>query len=70
MKVTTSAFLFALITPFHIAQANEEMTDHEIDVKTYCEEQAQLAEIEDAQESVQYIQECIDSFAAPSGDML
>jgi hypothetical protein len=69
MKTATLLISLALITPFYTTHANEEMNDQSMDIRAYCEEQAQLAGIEDATESTQYIQECIDSFGIPSDEM-
>ena len=70
MKIATLVVSLALlVTPFYIAHANEELTNQEMDVNAYCEEQAQLAGIEEAEESAQYVQECIDSFGIPSDDI-
>jgi hypothetical protein len=69
MKIARLLVPLALITSFQIANAEEETADATSDVSVYCEEQAQLAGIEDSNESVQYIQECIDSFAIQSDDM-
>jgi len=49
--------------------ANAADTDSaENDYKTYCEEQAEMSGIEDANEKSEYIKECIESFTVPSGD--
>jgi hypothetical protein len=37
------------------------------DVQSYCTEQGQLAGIDDATELSQFVQDCIDSYAAPAG---
>ena len=67
MKIAKLLVPLALIASLNIAYAEDETADEAAnensDVSIYCEEQAQLAGIEDSNESAQYIQECIDSFA-------
>ena len=60
------AVLSSTIT-FHAAYAAETANDSN-EIAAYCDEQAQLAGIEDASEKSRYIQECIDSFGTPSGE--
>jgi len=60
------AVLSSMIT-FNAAYAAEATNDSN-EIAAYCEEQAQLAGIENAAEKSQYVKECIDSFGVPSGD--
>lgn len=48
------------------AEAEIEAENKNDDYAAYCNEQAELAGIEDAGEKSQYINECIDSFALPA----
>jgi hypothetical protein len=68
MKLAISLAFLLSATVLNTVYASEEMTSGNIDVPVYCEEQAQLAGIEEANEKNQYIQECIDSFGLPEED--
>jgi hypothetical protein len=59
------AVLSSTIT-FNTAYAAEATNDSN-EIAAYCDEQAQLAGVENAAEKSRYVQECIDSFGAPSG---
>lgn len=65
------AFLLALLSLnsiFNTAYAAEGETSVSDDIAAYCDEQVQLSGIETAEEKTQFLKECIDGFAAPSGD--
>ena len=61
------AILLAILTlTMNIAYANDESAEAGNTSAMYCEEQAQLAGIEDTDEKLEYIQDCIASFTAQS----
>ena len=53
------------LTALNTAYATE-VSSSEDDTLAYCNEQVQLAGIEDANEKAQYVNDCIESFATPS----
>jgi len=66
MKFLALLAILSLSTTFGSAYATE--TDGEADnVFEYCNEQAELAGVEDATEKEAYIADCIDSYATTSG---
>ena len=65
MKYAALIALLFLNTTFNTVYAAE-MPDGSVDAAAYCDEQAQMAGIEDADEKSQYVKECVDSFGAPS----
>ena len=67
MKFAAILAIFALGATLPAANATESTGD-EADALTYCNEQAELAGIQDADEKNQYIQECLDTSSTPSGD--
>ena len=67
------ALLFAIlsISTFNAVNAADEEVDYNItDYALYCDEQAQLAGIEDAAEKSEYIRECVQSYAIPTDEEL
>ena len=65
MKFLALLAILSLSTTFSTAYAAE--TDGETDnISAYCNEQAELAVIEDIVEKEIYISECIDSYATTS----
>jgi len=65
MKFLALLAILSLSTAFGTAYATE--TDNEANnIAAYCNEQAELAGIEDAVEKGEYISECIDSYATTS----
>ena len=56
-----------LAASINTVKAEEAASDSE-DIKIYCTEQAQLAGIEEAEELNQYVKDCIDSYAGPTGE--
>ena len=77
MKFAILLALLSLNSIFNTAYATEgeasvsdDITISSIsdDIAAYCDEQAQLSGIEAAQEKAKFTKECIDGFAAPSGD--
>ena len=67
MKTATLLLLLSLTASINMAYATETSNDID-DIKAYCTEQAQLSGIEEGPEFTQYVQECIDSYTAPTGD--
>ena len=65
MKLAALLAILSLSAALNMAYA----TENEEDTNAYCNEQAEMAGIEDAGEKAQYMNECIDSFAIPSDDM-
>lgn len=63
--------LFAIlsISSFHAVNAVAAENDN-AENASYCNEQAQLAGIEDPAEKSDYIKECMASFGAPEDDAL
>jgi len=65
MKLAESILVLSLTMVLNTAYANE--TDGaDKDIQSYCNEQAELAGIEDKVELEEYINECIQSYAAPA----
>ncbi|MFC1589546.1 hypothetical protein ACFL3P_04665 [Pseudomonadota bacterium] len=62
MKFSALLAILSLITAFSSAYANEMDTEAD-NVAAYCNEQSELAGIEDAVEKEIFIAECIDSYA-------
>ena len=65
------ALLFALlsISTFNTVNATDaEVNFDTTDYASYCDEQAQLAGIEDAAEKREYIMECVQSYAIPTDE--
>ena len=67
MKIARLLILLSLTSSFSTAYATETSTEND-DVIVYCNEQAQLAGIEDQAELKQYVQECVDSYTIPAGE--
>ena len=68
MKFAIFLALLSLNLTLNSAYANEEDTSLVDDIVAFCDEQAQLAGIEDSQEKAQYTKECRDSYGVQSGD--
>lgn len=66
------ALLFAIlsISTFNAVNAAEEVDYNITDYASYCDQQAQLAGIEDAAEKSEYIRECVQSYAIPTDEEL
>jgi hypothetical protein len=60
MKISAVLAILSLTTAFGSAYAAETDGDN---VNAYCEEQAQLAGIEDSVEKQEYMKECVESYA-------
>jgi hypothetical protein len=69
MKIAESVAILSLVLVLNAAHASDEMAGDSVNVSAYCEEQAELSGIEEANEKKQYMQECIDSFAVQEGDV-
>jgi len=67
MKFAVLLAVLSSTIMFNTAYAAEATNDSN-EIAAYCDEQAQLAGIEDAAEKSQYIKDCIDSFGVPSGE--
>jgi hypothetical protein len=67
MRTATLLILLSLTASISAAYA-EETSDGGEEIAAYCNEQAELAGIEDASEFRQYVQECIDSYSMPSAE--
>ncbi len=64
-------FAIIFISAFNTVNAAEAEIDlYTADYASYCDEQAQLAGIEDAAEKSEYIRECIQSYAMPTDDTM
>ncbi|MDH5471917.1 MAG: hypothetical protein OEY87_03185 [Gammaproteobacteria bacterium] len=66
MKFATLLAILSLTATFNTAYATQDAGNE--DAMAYCDDQAQMAGIDDAEEKKQYIQECVDSFGSTSGD--
>lgn len=65
------ALLFAILSISALNTVNAAEVDlNTNDYASYCDEQAQLAGIEDAAEKSEYIRECIQSYTTPTDDTL
>ena len=62
------ALLFAVISLSISSFTNAEEVSDNDDYVLYCEEQAQLAGMEDTNEKKDYIDECLESYIAPADD--
>ncbi|MDH5765335.1 MAG: hypothetical protein OEZ38_04895 [Gammaproteobacteria bacterium] len=67
MKFVTLLAVLSLTTVLNPVYATE-MANADDDIVSYCNEQAQLAGIEDAAEKAQYVNECIESYEVPAAD--
>jgi hypothetical protein len=67
MKFTALLAIVALATSSSTTYATEENSANS-DYLAYCNEQADLSGIENAEEKSRYVGDCIDSFTTPSGD--
>ncbi|MDH5611789.1 MAG: hypothetical protein OEY66_04970 [Gammaproteobacteria bacterium] len=65
MKFLVVLAILSITTAFNSAYATEAGADSD-NVTAYCEEQAQLAGIEDNIEKQEYIKDCAESYASPS----
>lgn len=64
-------FTILSIAAFNTVNAAEAEIDlNTADYVSYCDEQAQLAGIEDAAEKSDYIRECVQSYAIPTDNTL
>jgi len=63
MKIAESVAILSLMLVFNTVHANDDMTGDSVNISAYCEEQAELSGIDNTNEKMQYIQECIESFA-------
>lgn len=64
-------FTIISILAFNTVNAAEAEIDlNATDYASYCDEQAQLAGIEDAAEKSECIRECVQSYAIPTDDTL
>ena len=64
-------FAILFISAFNTVNAAEaeiDLNPSAADYASYCEEQAQLAGIEEAAEKSEYIRECVQSYAIPAED--
>lgn len=68
MKFAILLAFLSLSSIFNTVYATEEDAMISDDIAAFCDEQAQLAGIEDADEKMQYVQECLASYGVPSGD--
>jgi hypothetical protein len=68
MKFVMLLALLSLGSIANTVSAEEENAGVGDDVADFCNEQAQMAGIEDNDEMAQYIQDCMDSYGLPSGD--
>ena len=68
MKTARLLILLSLTALLSTAYATEASNEND-DVSAYCNEQAQLAGIEDQAELNQYVQECVDSYTIPAGEL-
>jgi hypothetical protein len=66
MKLAVLLAVLSSTITFNTAFAAEATNDSN-EIAAYCDEQAQLAGIEDAAEKAQFVKECTDSFGAPAG---
>ena len=66
MKFSALLAILSLTMAFNTASATE-MAGADDDL-SYCNEQVQLAGIEDAEEKNQYVKDCMDSMGTPQGD--
>ena len=67
MKFATLLAILSLTTVSSVAYATE-MASADDDTMSYCNDQAQMAGIEDAEEKTQYVRECIESFSVPPAE--
>lgn len=63
MKIAESVAILSLVLVSNAVYAVDEMADDSVNISAYCEEQAELSGIDNPNENMQFIQECIDSFA-------
>lgn len=67
MKLARSLAILSLTTALGSAYATE-MASADNDALSYCNDQAAMAGIEDAEEKNQYVEDCVASFAIPSAE--
>ena len=67
MKIAELLAILSLSAVLNVAYATE-MESADNDNVAYCNEQAEMAGIDDAQEKKQYVEECVESFTAESGE--
>ena len=68
MKLAILLALLSLSSILNTVYANEENASVGDDTAAFCDEQAQLAGIEDADEKRQFVKDCMESYGASSGD--
>lgn len=68
MKIAESVAILSLVLVFNTVHANDDMTGDSANISAYCEEQAELSGIDNTNEKMQYIQECIESFAVQESE--
>ena len=66
MKNTSLLAMLALMMTMNIAHAEESTA--QVDYKEFCNEQAQIAGIEDAEELKQYVKDCLESYIGPADE--
>lgn len=67
MKFAVLLAVLSLSITFNSAFAAEANNDSN-EIAAYCDEQSQLAGIEEATEKNLYVKECVESFAVPATD--
>ena len=68
MKFAILLTFLSLSSIFNTVYAAEENAGGIDDVAAFCDEQTQLAGIEDADEKKQFVKDCMESYGVPSGD--
>jgi len=68
MKFYYLFITISLVIFMHSARASEDPAQNDAEFRSFCNEQAQMAGMEDADEKKQYITDCLTNYGVTSTD--